>query len=145
MRQDTLAFLMLALLVACTSRTSQANSPWIIVLRGERATVSLDTTRVEKRSRGYRIHIQAQFSEPAYRPKPGGPAYDLGEMSIDVDCDNHQARNLDATVFDSRRRPVHYESYPDAQWQDFAQHDLGAGFFVNVCILVTGRGAPHVV
>ncbi|HKR10173.1 MAG TPA: surface-adhesin E family protein [Gemmatimonadaceae bacterium] len=135
----------LAPLAACSLRKTQENSPWMIVLRGELATVSLDTTRVEKRDSVYRVHIQAQFAEPTYRPKPGGPAYDLGELSIDVDCDNHRARSLNAVVFDSRHRPVHYESYPEAQWKDFAVHDLGEDFFERVCVLVTGRGAPHVV
>ena len=127
-----IATLLVPLLVACATST-HVISPWVIVTKGSRATVSLDTSRIEARARGYRVHVQTQFTEPAYRPEVGGPAYDLGEASLDVDCDGRQALSLEAIVFDSLRQPVHRETYPQAQWQDFRQHDLGEDILADLC------------
>jgi surface-adhesin protein E len=126
---------LVAMLVACAS-PSPVISPWVVVTEGDRATVSLDTSRIEARAPGYRVHIQTQFTEPAYRPKIGGPAYDLAEASLDIDCIGRRARSLEATVFDSLRQPVHREAY-QAQWQDFPQHDLGEIILADLCRVLT--------
>jgi surface-adhesin protein E len=119
-------------LVAACATSSHNNSPWVVATKGERATVSLDTSRIEARAPGYRIHIQTQFAEPAWRPKPGGPAYDLMEATLDIDCDGRQARNVNAVVFDSLRHPVDRQTY-QAQWQDFTQNDLGEVILTDLC------------
>ena len=127
----SIASLLCPFLLACAT-PSHNIAPWVVVTRGDRATVSLDTSRIEPRAPGYRVHIQSQFTEPAYRPKVGGPAYDLGEMSLDIDCNGRRARSLDAIVFDSLRQPVHRETY-QAQWQDFTHNDLGEVILADLC------------
>lgn len=139
----SIATLLMPLLVACGT-SSHVISPWVVVTEGDRATVSLDTSRIEARAPGFRVHIQTQFTEPAYRPKVGGPAYDLAEASLDIDCNGQRARSLDAIVFDSLRRPVHRETY-QAEWRDFTQHDLGDVILADLCRVLArvrpGRGA----
>jgi hypothetical protein len=139
----SIATLLMPLLVACGT-SSHVIPPWVVVTEGDRATVSLDTSRIEARAPGFRVHVQAQFTEPAYRPKVGGPAYDLGEISLDIDCNGRRARSLDAIVFDSLRQPVHREAY-QAQWQDFTQNDLGEVILADLCRVLArvrpGRGA----
>ena len=134
-RADTLigsiAPLLVPFVLAC-STSSRLNPPWVVVTKSDLATVSLDTSRIEAQAPGYRIHILSQFAEPAYRPKVGGPAYDLGELSLDIDCNGRRARNIDAVVFDSLRRPVHRETYPPV-WKDFTQNDLGQALLTNLC------------
>lgn len=127
----SIATLLVPLLVACGT-SSHINSPWVVATRSELATVSLDTSRIEDRAPGYRIHVESHFAEPAYRPKVGGPAYDLAELTLDIDCNGRRARNLGAVVFDSLRHPVHRETYP-AQWRDFTQNDLGEVILMDLC------------
>ena len=133
--------LLTLLLVGCET-SSQVNPPWVVVTEGERATVSLDTSRIDARAPGYRVHIQTQFTEPAYRPKVGGPAYDLAEASLDVDCNGRRARSLEAIVFDSLRHPVHREAY-QAQWKDFTQHDLGEVILADLCRVLARVRPPR--
>jgi len=123
--------LLMPLLVTCGT-SSHVTPPWVVVTEGERATVSLDTSRIEARAPGFRVHIQTQFTEPAYRPKVGGPAYDLGEISLDIDCNGRRARNLDAIMFDSLRHPAHRETY-QPEWQDFTQNGLGEVVLADLC------------
>ena len=135
LRADTLigsiAALLVPFVVAC-STSSRINPPWVVATKSELGTVSLDTSRIESKAPGYRIHIQGQFTEPAWRPKPGGPAYDLMELTLDIDCNGRRARNINGIVFDSLRRPVDRETY-QAQWQDFAQNDLGEVILSDLC------------
>jgi hypothetical protein len=143
-----LTIIVLPMLIACAG-PSHLHSPWVIVTKGPRATVSLDTSRIEARTRGYRVHLQTKFTEPAYRPQVGGPAYDLAEASLDVDCDARQALSLEAIVFDSLRQPVHRETYPQAQWEGFREHDLGEDILTDLCRILARfrlrRGAQREV
>lgn len=131
MKLRSISTLLIPPLLACAP-SSRNNPPWVVATKGERATVSLDTSRIEAQTPGYRIHIQTQFAEPAWRPKPGGPAYDLMEGTLDIDCDGRRARNLSAVVFDSKRQPVDRQTY-QAEWQDFTQNDLGEVILTDLC------------
>ena len=125
-----------SVVVGCAASTRVA-APWVVVTKGERATVSIDTSRIRAAERGYRVHLQTRFTEPAYRPTPGGPAYDLGEATLDVDCGAKQAHSLEATVLDSKRQPVYRET-PSQGWREFREHDLGEDILTDVCRVLAG-------